>query len=105
MNIFLSRPTWIPPEFESGIKTFLTQLENLGLIPRTLGVSDYPNKAPLDEVIDILKDCKGAIILGIPQIEIRAGSIKGSNLESHLLWELNGIILKLDLRMQRAYPY
>jgi hypothetical protein len=82
VNIFLSRPTWIPPEFESGISTFLTQLGNLGLVPRTLGVSDYPSKAPLDEVIDILADCKGAIILGVPQIEISGGSIKGNTITS-----------------------
>lgn len=80
MNIFLSRPNWIDPTFEPGLNTFLTQISNLGLTPRTLGVSDYPSKAPLDEVIDILGSCNGAIILGVPQIEIRTGLIKGEEI-------------------------
>lgn len=82
MHIFLSRPTWVAPEFEPGISTFLTQLDNLGLTPRTLGVSDYPSKAPLDEVIEILGRCQGAIILGIPQIEVSAGLLKGESIPS-----------------------
>lgn len=82
MHIFLSRPTWIPPEFESGITTFMTQLNNLGLIPHTLGVSDYPSKAPLDEVIEILETCQGAIILGVPQLEVTGGLVKGEKISS-----------------------
>ncbi len=84
MQVFLSRPTWIAPEFLPGVSTFLTQLDNLGLIPRTLGVSDYPSKAPLDEVIDILSACCGAIVLGVPQIEIETGSVKGDRISAPL---------------------
>jgi hypothetical protein len=82
MNIFVSRPNWVPAEFESGLTTFLLQMENLGLTPRTLGVSDYPSKSPLDEVIEIMGVCKGAVVLGYPQIEIQSGIIKGSNIQS-----------------------
>ena len=82
VHIFLSRPTWIAPEFEPGLKTFLTQLDNFGLTPRTLGVSDHPNKAPLDEVIGILAACQGAIVLGVPQIEVSAGLLKGTSIKS-----------------------
>ena len=82
VQIFLSRPTWIAAEFEQGINTFLTQLDNLGLVPRTLGVSDYANKAPLDEVIEIMKSCHGAIVLGVPQIVINSGFLKDRPVES-----------------------
>lgn len=82
MHIFVSRPNWVPSEFEAGLNTFLLQMDNLGLVPRTLGVSDYPSKSPLDEVIEIMGDCKGAVILGYPQIEIHAGNLKGSNIEA-----------------------
>lgn len=84
VQIFLSRPTWIAPEFEPGVSTFLTQLDNMGLTPRTLGVSDYPSKAPLDEVIDILASCQGAIVLGIPQIEVKVGILKGKDIVAPL---------------------
>ena len=55
MEVFVSRPTWVSEEFQAGLDTFTLQLENLGLIPRTLGVTDYPSKSPLDEVIEIME--------------------------------------------------
>lgn len=84
MRIFLSRPTWMPPVYQEGIKTFLLHLENLGLDPRTLGVSDHPNKSPLDEVIELIHSCQGAIILGVPQIEIHQGLFKGNPITKQL---------------------
>lgn len=85
MRIFLSRPTWVPSSFQAGIDTFMTQLANLGLDARTLGVSDFPSKAPLDEVIEILASCRGAIVLGVPQLEIRDGSLKGIDIDQPLV--------------------
>ncbi|MDH5525185.1 MAG: hypothetical protein OEY01_14510 [Desulfobulbaceae bacterium] len=76
MEIFLSRPTWVLSEFEEGLKIFILCLENMELIPRTLGASDYPSKSPLDEVIEIMSQCSGAIILGYPQITIEQGRLK-----------------------------
>lgn len=78
MDIFLSRPTWVHERFNVGLKTLGIQLSNLGFVPRTLGVSDYPSKAPLDEVIDLMEKCQGAIILGIPQIHVRSGIVKAT---------------------------
>ncbi len=85
MRIFLSRPTWIPPQYQAGVSTFLTQLENLGLDARTLGVSDHPSKIPLDEVIEILQSCRGAIVLGVPQLEIQQALLKGKAIAEPLV--------------------
>jgi len=63
----------------------MVQLENLALSPKTLGVTDYPSKAPLDEVIEILKSCQGAIVLGYPQLEVQAGVLKGNKLAKPLI--------------------
>ncbi len=82
MQIFVSRPTWVSPEFDAGLEVFLTSLKNMGLIPRTLGSSDYPSKAPLDEVIEIMDECEGAIILGYPQILISNGKVKDYDIET-----------------------
>jgi hypothetical protein len=92
-EIFVSRPNWIPETFENGLKSFYTLLKANGLNPRTIGQSDYPNKSPLDEVIGLLKKCEGTIVLGIPQIEIKNGLLKGENLnnEIHLGTEWNHI--------------
>ncbi|WP_445358495.1 hypothetical protein [Microbulbifer sp. ANSA005] len=84
MHIFLSRPTWVSPEFEEGLKIFLMSLANLGLSPRTLGSTDYPSKAPLDEVLEIMDQCQGAIILGYPQLIMESGKIKDFDIDSPL---------------------
>lgn len=80
MDIFISRPNWVDEPYRKGLKIFLTRLTDLGFQPRTLGTTDYPTKAPLDGVIDIMKECKGAVILGYPQISIKSGSIKGKDI-------------------------
>lgn len=85
MHIFVSRPTWVSSDFEAGLDTFLKSLAHMGITPRTLGASDYPSKAPLDEVIEIMDECQGAIVLGYPQIQITGGSIKESSLENELI--------------------
>lgn len=86
MNIFVSRPTWVDSKFDPGLQHFLTQLrDEYGLNPRTLGSTDYPTKSPLDEVIRILKDCRGIIVLGYPQIEIDQGRVKGSQVTTTIL--------------------
>ena len=79
-DIFVSRPTWIENKYQDGLDNFMKMLTVHNLKPRTLGVTDYPNQAPLDEVIQLLNKCKGAIILGYPQIIINDGHIKGNKI-------------------------
>jgi len=85
VDVFVSRPTWVSEEFEEGLNSFTTLINNMGLQPRTLGVTDYPSKSPLDEVIEIMDSCKGAIILGYPQLEAKEGTLKGSPINSNLV--------------------
>lgn len=75
--VFVSRPTWVPDEFKEGLEAFLCLLSAHDLTPRTLGVSDYPAKGPMDEVIGLLDECQGIIVLGYPQIQIASGVVKG----------------------------
>lgn len=85
IDVFLSRPTWVPREFEEGLEGFLNLMKNLELNPRSLGTTDYPNKSPLDEVINLLDECKGVVILGLPQITVASGVIKEKTVASPLL--------------------
>ena len=85
MQVFVSRPTWVSKEFEEGLNAFITLIENLGLVPRTLGVTDYPSKSPMDEVIEIMQSCKGAVILGYPQLQVTKGTLKGASINSELV--------------------
>ena len=84
LEVFVSRPNWLAPEFVQGLNTFYTYLKVLGVNPRTLGVSDYPSGSPLDEVIGLVDECAGAIILGYPQIVVQTGAIKGNALAAPL---------------------
>lgn len=80
-NIFLSRPTWIDLKYEKGLSAFINFLSVSGQTPRTLGATDYPNNSPLDEVIKLMKECSGAIILGYPQIIVDSGIIKDTPIQ------------------------
>lgn len=43
------------------------------MVSRTLGGTDYPNRAPIAEVAEVMAECHGAIILGLRQIHIIRG--------------------------------
>jgi hypothetical protein len=75
-DVFVSRPTWVAAEFSAGLGNFLRLLETVGVRPRTLGATDYPSKSPLDEVISLMRACRGAIVLGYPQITIEHGKCR-----------------------------
>ncbi len=81
-DIFISKPTYIAPEFKKGLESFLTLIKTYDLNPRTLGVSDHPTESPLDEVIEILNQCVGVIILGYPQIIVKSGTLEGNSIDS-----------------------
>ena len=76
INVFLSRPTWLPPEFARGHDGFMDLLGTLGLIPRTVGTTDFGTLSPMDQVISLMNQCRGAIILGYPQITVSSGTCK-----------------------------
>ncbi len=84
-TVFLSQPTWIPEENSQGLKLFKRGLEHRGLTPRTIGVTDQPSRSPLDEVIALMKESVGAIILGIPQISVESGTLKGNKIEKPIV--------------------
>lgn len=83
-DVFISRPNWIAPEFQQGVGTFIALLKTYDLNPRTLGVSDHPTDSPLDEVITILGQCVGVIILGYPQMKVEKGNLKGKDIPSNI---------------------
>ena len=68
--------TFIPDNQKEGIDNFISLLDMMDLNPRTLGKTDYPSDAPLDEVLRILDNCSGMIVLGAPQISVEKGTLK-----------------------------
>ncbi len=84
-DIFLSRPSWLPPDFARGMAGFERLLASVDLSPRTIGTTDYPTKAPLDHIITVLQECSGAIVVGIPQLRVATGVLKGEPVTNELL--------------------
>jgi hypothetical protein len=103
-NVFLSRPTWVGEDFRPGLDGFIGMLEGMGLHPRTLGTTDYPNKAPLDEVIALLNKCSGAVILGLPQISVTGGFLKDSAIAKELLLPTEWNHIEAGLAYARGLP-
>lgn len=83
-NIFLSRPNWVHPNYKDGLDNFLNLLKSNDLNPRTIGATDFPNKSPMDEVIDLLYQCEGVLILGYRQIQVNVGKVKDINIDNPL---------------------
>jgi hypothetical protein len=81
INIFVSRPTVIGPDYEAAYKRFHRWASGKDLVLRRLGKSDYSRKAPLQAVINIIDQCYGAIVLGYPQVEFHSEVRRGSLVE------------------------
>lgn len=104
IDVFVSRPTWVGPVFEPGLRGALARLADLGFNPRTLGATDYATRAPLDEVIELMKQCRGAVILGYPQIEVAAGSVRGKTLLSPIFLSTEWNHIEAGLAHARGLP-
>ena len=80
-KIFVSRPTRVLPEHNLGLSKLSEILRQYGLDPRTIGVTDRATRTPLQEVIQLMNQCCGAVVLGVPQIEVRSGTVRGDEIE------------------------
>ncbi len=76
-DIFISRPTVIETGYEKPYRAFERFFKSEGFSPRRLGKGDFSMKAPLVAVIELMEQCKGAIILGYPHREVVYSMTKG----------------------------
>lgn len=104
INIFLSRPNWIDKDYINGLEGFILLLSNLGMNPRTIGKTDYPNKSPMDEVVKLMEQCSGAIILGYPQIIVNSGIIKEKQIDKEFLLPTEWNHIETGLAYAREIP-
>ena len=102
--MFVSRPTWVASSFQDGLEGFLGFLDSMGLKPRTIGTTDHPSKAPLDEVIRLMDLCAGVIILGYPQIIATSGTLKDQPLAGPLTLSTEWNHIEAGLAYARALP-
>ena len=104
IDIFLSRPNWIDEKFKPGLNAFYNFLKSLNIIPHTIGGEEKPIRSPMDDVIDLMAKCKGAVILGLPQIEIEKGRLKGEEIKTVLVLPTEWNHIEYGLAMARKMP-
>lgn len=104
IDIFLSRPTWVHAHFQPGLDGFIRMLKGFDLNPRTIGTTDQPRKAPLQEVIELLEKCKGAIVLGYPQITVSQGFVKDKQIATELFLATEWNHIEAGLAYARNLP-
>lgn len=84
-SIFLSRPTAATTQQEAFSRELNALLEGEGVVAHTLGITEYPSKAPLGEVLDLLRRCDGALVLGLAQVNVETGvSKQGTTREARI---------------------
>lgn len=79
ISVFVSRPTAVNAEQRSFCDALVDVLAREGLLARTLGVTDYPALAPLAEVLALMKQCSGALVLGLRQLHVESGELKAGS--------------------------
>ena len=80
--IFLSRPNTVEAQFVPGITQILRFMDGHQLDYRSIGTTVSPTGSPYQEMLDQMRACSGAMILGVPQLEATNGSFKGTPLSS-----------------------
>ena len=81
MRAFLSRPTWVPDHVGNHLQKLTSKLEGLGFEAKTVGTNHTAFTSPFDEVVDLMRTCDCAIILGLNDIWVRPpnSSVRGKD--------------------------
>jgi len=81
IKAFLSRPNWVPKHIDNHLEKLYLKMADLGFEANTIGKNVTSLASPFDEVVSLMKFCECTIVLGIPQIRITAGTIKGVDID------------------------
>ncbi len=84
IETFISRPNWTPPIIEHKLKDFYQLLEDTGFNANTIGKNHIPLKTPFDDVKSLMTKCQCTIVLGLPQIFMKSGTIKHEEISENL---------------------
>jgi len=79
LEVFISRPNWLPEQLESDLTKFYDLLADLMMYPNTIGISQPCLQTPFNDIVELMNRCKCAIIFALPQIFIETGKIKGKD--------------------------
>lgn len=103
IDVFLSRPNWVSDHVEKHFLKFYPLLEKHGFRPRTIGKNVVPISTPFQHVVNLMNQCQCTIVLGLPQIYVSAGRLKGKEIEKgfSLPTEWNQIEAAISIMLNR----
>jgi len=78
LSVFVSRPNDLTSVQRATWESVENFLRHRSLMPRIIGSTDFPNGPPLEAVVQVMRRCHGAIILGFRQMLVRDGAYKFS---------------------------
>lgn len=78
-SIFLSYPRAVNEQQEKFIMELERYLKSIQLEPRTLGVTDYDYKVPLQTIRSLMFECNGLVNVSFKRYEITKGSKMSRN--------------------------
>jgi len=87
-KIFISRPNKIASSFEKAYLKFNQYLKRSKFQPCRLGAGNYTLDAPLIAVIKLIKQCKGVIVLGYPQVEFSSKLSKSDSILNNITYHM-----------------
>ena len=68
------------PHIERQFESFYPLLEEHGFNARTIGTNVTPISSPFEDVVHLMNKCQCTIVLGLPQIRIETGKVKGKEI-------------------------
>ena len=83
IDVFLSRPNWVPEHIDNHLSQLYLLLNELGFNPKTIGTNVESLSSPFQEVVDLMERCQCTIVLGIPQIWIESGNLKDKKINKN----------------------
>lgn len=82
IRAFLSRPLWVKSHVANHLAVLDEKLAALNFEIRTVGTNVTPFATPFEEVVEVIKTCDCAIILGLPFLRVNSGTLKGEEIGS-----------------------
>ena len=73
-DIFLSVGHTLGSEQEKFVEAVEVLLRSHGLVPRTVGRTDFADRQPLKRIAEVLRMCSGTIVVALKRTHIRDGT-------------------------------
>ena len=82
IKTFLSRPNWVHKHIDGHLDKLYAKMGELGFDAQTIGKNVTSLASPFEEVVGLMKSCECTIVLGIPQIRVEKGTVKGKEIDA-----------------------